>query len=914
MHALYRPRLLVSTLLLALLAACGGGGGEDGSKPDNGGGTVTPPVSNAIDQALQSGDASALSDANAIAIRARDFTQGLVNRQAGLSAALYQGVSSEYQPTQHSQFVLPANSELAQPLIVGDAGRTLASLSIAQGGRSAGYGINVLDQFRQKANEAHMPAFQRLVSWLVVGQPGATLPASINVAWAGLNATNGLNGLTAAKITAKSLACDPIAENSCGQQADLIIVGGGVNADSGLEAKVRNYLSAGKPVLYLHTNGWGDSASGQQMLSGMGLALGPYAGNYFAADKVAANRSSTSNQASLNQFGAVTPLLTRLASSNFRSDYDWSKCTNSVGKVSCDNVSDLQAEVITPAEQVREQINSFNRAGRNLFSTPNTTLLRLLTLWADTTRKDITYPLDKTKQPAAFQRALIADAWVAYVRAKGTAQGDLGTYMGKTVQGITPSQTDETVTVTLPSESGFTAIGRFALPGQTLQVEVLNAGTATLALRLNTQRTGSTRLWANDGFNRPRYLASPSISLSQGSPLQLSSPYGGNLQLSFSGATLGQQVQLRLRGVARQPFLDLSQGGDKASFVAQINAGQFDWAEIKMPGVEVHSRVDKIKTVLKDDYGNDMDRYLAEMRTLFFEDAYQLAGFALSGKTLPAAVQSLCNTRGWDCSSETVHRVPGTQHINVDAYAECGAGCSGNPYDQSWGLNPRGWGESHELGHNLQQGMLNVYGGRSGEVSNNLFPLHKNWRVLRELEDDRDRGRINYRSAFDMIKAARAEADPIEGAYQRIWGSDAYAVQNGERMAFYMQWVHYWAERNADIAKGWDIITLLYLHQRQFAKLDWAANKDKLGYSQYASRPSVDGNDNLLITLSFLTQRDQRATFDLWGVRYSATAAAQVTSYGYPAEAALFYANSSSNDHATVKKVDMLAANPVWPY
>lgn len=899
-----------TTAIVLLLVSCGGGGGGGSTDSSNGGGggNTNPPVA-AIDQALQTGDASSLTDTTALAVRAKAQIQTLDQQQATLASGLYQGVSSEYQPTRQSQFVLPANSELAQPLIVGDAGQLLASLSIANSGRSAGYGVNVLDQFRSDANLAHAPAFKRLLNWLLSGDASKALPATFNIAWAGVNATNGMSGLTKAGVTAVKLSCDPIADTSCGEQADLIVVGSGVFAADTLEAQIRAYLAAGKPVLYLHTNAWGDSASGRQMLAGMGMLLGPYAGNYFAQDSVASGRSSNTNATKLDQFAAIKPLLDRIASNNFRTDYDWNACPSS-----CIDLPALKADLIDPSEIIRSQLDELNRNGTNLFNTPNTTLLRLLVLWADTTRKSIVYPLDKVKQPADFQRALLADAWVAYVRDTSVAQTNLGSFLGATAAAETITSSDETVLVNLPSESGFTAVGRFAQPGKTMTVEILAAGGATLALRLNTQRTGSTRLWETDKYNRPRYLASPAIAIEQDRPISINSPYGGTLQLHFSGATAGQLVQLRLRGVAKQPFLDLTQGGDKAAFMTAMNTSQMEWAEIKMPGIEIHSRIDKIKSVLSSEYGNDMTRYLDEMQTVFFEDAYQFAGFAMPGKTLPTAILNKCTALQWDCTNTTLHHMPGTQHINVDAYAHCGSGCSGNPYDQSWGLSPRGWGESHEVGHNLQPSLLKIYADRSSEVSNNLFPLHKNWRLLRDYNDDRSSTRVAYQSAFNMIKAAKAEADPIEGTYQRIWGDAAYAVQNGERMAFYMQWVHYWAERTGSDAQGWDIITLLYLHQRQFANLDWATNKDKLGYSQYATKPSVDGNDNLLITLSWLTQRDQRATFDLWGVRYSTTAAAQVASYGFAAETALFYANNNTNNHATLVKVNMNTATPVWPF
>ncbi len=104
-------------------------------------------------------------------------------------------------------------------------------------------------------------------------------------------------------------------------------------------------------------------------------------------------------------------------------------------------------------------------------------------------------------------------------------------------------------------------------------------------------------------------------------------------------------------------------------------------------------------------------------------------------------------------------------------------------------------------------------------------------------------------------------------------------------------------------------------------KSDWDANKAALGYASYAQRPgnsgdasSTDGNDNLLIGLSWLTQRDQRPTFALWGIRTSATAQAQVAAYGFAEQPAFFYANNRTNEYSTVKLLDMSQGSPAWPF
>jgi hypothetical protein len=866
-----------------------------------------------IDAALQTGDSTGLSDAPAIARCASDFATKLSARQEALPLALYGNESSAYIPGKSSQFVMPANIETSQPFVVGDKGSVLASVSTAANGRSAAYGTDILDWFRDDGNIAHAPAFRRLQSWLLQGDAGKALPESVSVSFSGIDARSVSAGFVKAGMKVVATACDFSAPDGCDNGAQLLVLGSGVPDDPALEARVAKMLASGKPILYLHTTGWGTNEASRKMLAAMGMVLGGYGGNYFGEDGVAAGRSVAANSVALSQLAKLMPLLRRMAAGDWRTNYDWSACANN----SCDNVPDLQADVLTPAETLRNKIDGYTSAGRSLFTEPGTTLYRLLALWGDAARLNIKYPMDKATQAGPLQQAAVADSLIAYVRPKGGAQPDLGTFMNGAASRFAVSSTDEVITLPLPSASGFTTMGRFAIPGKAVAVQVIDAGGATLSLRINTQRTGSTRLWSDNGYDRPRFLASPEIALSAQASMQVVSPYGGTVLLSYAGATPGTSVRLRVRGVAQHPFLDMGNGGDMAAFAQSIQNTPFDWAEIKLPGAEIHTRIDKMKEALKEgNYGTDMARYLTELRSLIFEDAYQLAGFAMAGHPPTTGVLDFCKAQGWDCTDTALHSVPSVQHINADLYAHCGSGCSGNPIDLSWGVGPRGWGESHELGHNLQKGMFNIYGGRSGEVSNNIFPLHKKWRIFRELNvvDADDNSKLAYRSAFDMIMAARAEADPVKGAYNRIWGSDAYAVQNGERMAFYIQWVHYWEQRTGDQTRGWELITQLYLHQRLFEKGDWARNRAKLGYGNYAARPEVNGNDNLLIALSWMTERDQRPTFDLWGVTYSPEAAAQVASYGFAKEAALFYANRSSADHSTVRKIDMTAPTPAWPF
>ncbi|HBO5409044.1 TPA: hypothetical protein SL686_005106 [Pseudomonas aeruginosa] len=875
-----------------------------------------------LDAALVSGDSSQLTDSHLVALRLQQQVERIRQTRTQLLDGLYQNLSQAYDPGASSQWIVPANPDNTLPFLIGDKGRVLASLSLEAGGRGLAYGTNVLTQL-SGTNAAHAPLLKRAVQWLVNGDPGAATAKDFKVSVVGVDKTATLNGLKSAGLQPADAACNALTDASCASASKLLVLGNGASTAS-LSATVRARLQAGLPILFVHTNGWNQSSTGQQILAGLGLQEGPYGGNYWDKDRVPSSRTRARSVDLGGAYGQDPALVQQIVDGSWRTDYDWSKCTSYVGRTTCDDVPGL-SDFSKRVDVLKGALDAYNQKAQNLFALPGTTSLRLWLLWADAVRQNIRYPMDKAADTARFQETFVADAIVGYVREAGAAQKELGSYAGQRQQSMPVSGSEETLTLTLPSAQGFTAIGRMAAPGKRLSIRIEDAGQASLAVGLNTQRIGSTRLWNTRQYDRPRFLKSPDIKLQANQSVALVSPYGGLLQLVYSGATPGQTVTVKVTGAASQPFLDIQPGEDSsqaiADFIQALDADKADWLEIRSGSVEVHAKVEKVRGSIDKDYGGDVQRFIRELNEVFIDDAYTLAGFAIPNQAKTPAIQQECAVRGWDCDSETLHKLPGTQHINVDQYAQCGGGCSGNPYDQTWGLNPRGWGESHELGHNLQVNRLKVYGGRSGEISNQIFPLHKDWRVLREFRQNLDDTRVNYRNAYNLIVAGRAEADPLAGVYKRLWEDPGTYALNGERMAFYTQWVHYWADLKNDPLQGWDIWTLLYLHQRQVDKSDWDANKAALGYGTYAQRPgnsgdasSTDGNDNLLLGLSWLTQRDQRPTFALWGIRTSAAAQAQVAAYGFAEQPAFFYANNRTNEYSTVKLLDMSQGSPAWPF
>ena len=245
---------------------------------------------------------------------------------------------------------------------------------------------------------------------------------------------------------------------------------------------------------------------------------------------------------------------------------------------------------------------------------------------------------------------------------------------------------------------------------------------------------------------------------------------------------------------------------------------------------------------------------------------------------------------------------------------------------------------------------FNIYDDRSGEVSNNIFPLHKKWRMRIDLGRDA----IGYGNelpdsqwVFNMLKQtyldnSKRPAEKLAKVRTDLWGDSATAAQNRLRLYFYLQWPLIYADilkaqntlSEVDaIEAGWDIYTLLYLNQRQVeaaSAADWPTVKANLGFSTYSSKPSTNSaadplgyfpyHDYLLVALSLITGKDQTAVFDFWGVQTSQAGRDQVAALkdaiGSPltAQPVKFYATRCSDDFRGYTSVDMAQANPAFPW
>lgn len=131
-----------------------------------------------------------------------------------------------------------------------------------------------------------------------------------------------------------------------------------------------------------------------------------------------------------------------------------------------------------------------------------------------------------------FLEAYFADHIQYNYRTFNPAQPDLGNFSRGDFSHITPSNR----TVTLTSKGPFQSAGVYALPGQTFKVSRLDDNsTATTNIFINSLRSAASKPFSSNGYIRPKYLQSVRISLQPGETIQLTSPYGGPVQVGFSG-------------------------------------------------------------------------------------------------------------------------------------------------------------------------------------------------------------------------------------------------------------------------------------------------------------------------------------------------------------------------------------------
>jgi hypothetical protein len=285
------------------------------------------------------------------------------------------------------------------------------------------------------------------------------------------------------------------------------------------------------------------------------------------------------------------------------------------------------------------------------------------------------------------------------------------------------------------------------------------------------------------------------------------------------------------------------------------------------------------ETVNNAEWGGDVATLVDWTWTYLYQDIWGLAAFVGNDLSLPVSVTLFCNEHGWDCADPDIHGTSGVQHADMDR-GLCGYACSGNPYDGYMSFSPVGWANLHEIGHNLTPDRLGINGSASGEVLNNIFPVHVYLHFNRDKVGDIHGHTLDFPAVYAILQNGRIESDPQAAVRQALW-EDA---ETGKRLVFYWQL----AMENRHVSGlgdgGWDLFRLLFLADRIYSNAlasdaAWDAAKGSLGFGTYAltdAEENVDGNDFMLIETSYITGRDHREFFAAWGITWSAAADAQM--------------------------------------
>ena len=685
-----------------------------------------------------------------------------------------------------------------------------------------------------------------------------------------------------------------------------------------------------------------------------------------------------------SKMDAAVDLLNHLKAHDFQLSA-FGSCIEGGGKLPlwCDN-QEFKQVFKDGADWYRQQTEMVDKAGVDIFKTDGYKLLKAGLLLADTYRQQIDYPIEQT-EPTQWQHAMFADWVVSYTRTKNLAQPDLGQYIksarelkkGVNATYAFPPTVTETRTFAIPYKNQWTTTGWYMLPGQAVTFTRTDENPVKAVIRLNYHRLGTNKATRDKVLRAPIEIATQRVPLAAGKSVTISSPYGGPIYMYMEGDSQPLQITVKAQGIAKHPSILAPTDAEFDRLKEALANTELPHVDLRLDGAEFHMRRDKFEQAIGNKYP-DVETLLSSIVNDHVNDVYTLAGLKIQGKnldqSLPLDVQLVCLSLFGedDCTDPQLHTRTVIQHANFDESALCGSGCSGNPRDASWAPDPQGWGDNHELGHNLQTHYLDVsyvdpgheqewthYSSRAGENSNNIFPWYVRWKShyayrpdehINQNQDHKDAFFVYMSDALGLKDANgdRVVYDAHCGAmgdsrgldrYDAPWANNGYAYYNGFRQSFYMQLVL--RNQNREMAhkiiltNGFNIITLLYQHSRIFNKYAqseelWNAHKSKLGFAKfpysggepYGDRTirGIPGNDFLLVSLSKLTKKDWRPFFDMYGLHYTNLAAEQVaaTARWGAVEKGLFALDNDTPPQDLATGLQFLSleaptANTVWP-
>lgn len=908
-------RRFIFLIIGVLLFGCGGSDGSD-SKSDQGSATTITPSGDdgsqseadasplpdsqsPLEQALSSGHALLVADPNQFIQESRRYVAELAVEYDAIKAQLSgvsdgQSLDGLYWDPTHDAALLQAQFGFNTPILMTNKAMVSGyddqkmTLGVAGEQSSARYAVLGSNPFRtsfmspSSVNEPMHQWLDNLIGWLTQSTSGNKM----RVVLAQLDQSyyfkdeQGTRAWLDARYPGQVSyneqdACDGQALAAClSAEPDLLILSQHSTAGASAQvvtSAVKEAMARGIPVLYLHLNGHMDPL-GEALFE---LLHVRYVGdNYWRKLGVDGWDATTLNGHLPEDIQAQQTLLARFESGDF--GVDLSQCNDKT----CAAASQMDGQFYQAVTSIQQQLMALDRQNIYLFASEDYRYEKLLLLLADHYRHHVRFPMDKlTSADADFLRAYFADYTQYYSRDVNPAQPDLGNVGRSTF----PNVARITQEVTLNAKRNFRAAGVYAFPGETVVVTRLDDSPVATAVAFNTLRSGATHEFSDQGYKRPKFLTSPQFPLEPGQSIRLTSAYGGPLQVHFDDND--HSVRLRFENIGLHPVWRGSE--DNQTFIDALNADQYDWAELITAGFEVHSTTNKMKESLNAvtwptpaDMAMATERYVSDL-------PHALAGFQGPGIDNISDIYDFGQAQGWQI--DTIDMV---KHMNADQ-ANCGYGCSGNPYDAYWAFNPVGHGDLHELGHGLEKSRFR-FEGWEGHASTNFYSYYSKSRFYQETGQDPDCQSLDFKALFELLQSSRNQPDPQTFMQQQnltgwSWGARIYI-----QMMMSAQSQHV-------VSNGWHLLGRLHLLEREFNRLDnsvevWNSGRASIGFAQYTldEAKAMSRNDWLLVALSKVATRDMTAYLEMWGFAFSDKAKLQVSSNGYAAMPLQFFATSKT--------------------
>ena len=697
-------------------------------------------------------------------------------------------------------------------------------------------------------------------------------------------------------------ACDSTQLATClTATTDLLIisqVATSNNESAAIAAAVEQALDQGIPVLYLHHDG-NQTVLGKALFDVFNVTY--HWDNYWKKLSLSAY-DITQN---LTQLPAALQNIKRMLEHFRDQDYafDWSACV----KENCSSVTGLDTEFTQGANEVRSMMRALDAGKQNIFAEDGFRLQKLLALIGDRFRQDAVYPMDKvTTDDTDFLKSYYADYAVYNFRTVNPAQPHMGNFSRSDFSHITPINK----TINLTSKRNFRSTGAYAIPGKTFKITRNDNSQLAVKVFVNTLRSSATHQWAEGGYTRPKYLESTHIAINSGETIEITSPYGGPIQLEFSVNDL--PVQVTIENIGEHPYWSTT--ADDTLFTQKLDAGDYDWAEVVTTGFEVHSTLEKMRQSMADPKWGSAEILAAATKKHMSNFPHVLAGFKGPGIDVVPEIHDFADAKGWE-----INNLDLVKHMNADQ-ATCGYGCSGNPYDAYWSYDPIGHGDVHELGHGLQGGMRFV--GWQNHSMTNYYSYYTKSKYHEITNGEPSCQSLPFESEFNTLQASINAADPVNYMKTNWWDNSSWSQQASMFIQMMMS-----AQNSGALENGWHVRARLHIMEREFYRADnstssWLAKRNSLGFSDYslAEAKAIDKNDWLLIAISTVTERDYRDYLNMWGIPVSQKAQAQVANFNYPVISRHFFMSSSVGYCKTNQNGDFLGKAAVavdgtqtWP-